>query len=124
MVKIIEEDIYESINKQIATVQMHAQETEKAFIFSVIGPFVESHSVMEISKEELLRAIALVRMQREALAKYGVQINNDWSSATHQSLALSEAYMRGVKDGIAKEQQRIAAMRENFESKLKGEKDE
>lgn len=82
-------------------------ETEDAFIFSTIKPFVDSVTTMEISKEELVRAIYLVRMQREASERFGVLISSDWDTATSQMRDLNEAYMRGFRSGVEQEKKRI-----------------
>ena len=77
---------------------MQAKETQDAFIFSVIEPFMHSVSSMEISKEELVQAIRLIRLQREVLEKYRAIISNDWNTAVQQSAALADAYNRGYSD--------------------------
>lgn len=82
-------------------------ETEEAFIFTTIKPFVDSVTTMEISKEEIVRAIHLIRLQREASKKFGVSISNDWNTATSQMHDLNEAYMRGFYYGIEKERNKI-----------------
>lgn len=82
-------------------------ETEEAFIFTTIKPFVDSVTTMEISKEELVRAVQLVRLQKEASEKFGVSISNDWNTATSQMRDLNEAYMRGVRYGVAKVENKI-----------------
>lgn len=82
-------------------------ETEEAFIFSTIKPFIDSITTMEISKKELVRAIYLVRMQREASERFGVLISNDWDTAKSQMHDLNEAYMRGFKSGVEKERNKV-----------------
>lgn len=82
-------------------------ETEDAFIFSTIKPFVDSITTMEISKEELVRAIHLVRMQREASERFGVLISSDWDTATSQMHDLNEAFNRGFEAGVEKERDKI-----------------
>lgn len=83
------------------------KETEDAIIFSTIKPFIDSITTMEISKEELVRAIYLVRMQREASERFGVPISNDWGTATAQMHDLNKAFRRGFDAGSKKERDRI-----------------
>lgn len=77
-------------------------ETEDAFIFSTIKPFIDSITTMEISKVELVRAIHLVRMQREASERFGVLISNDWDTATAQMHDLNKAFNKGFEAGSKK----------------------
>lgn len=82
-------------------------ETEEAFIFSTIKPFVDSITTMEISKEELARAISLIRLQREALTRYGSMLSNDWDTAIRQMAELNSAYIRGLQDGVERARNEI-----------------
>lgn len=82
-------------------------ETENEFIFSTIKPFINSVTNMVISKEELVRAISLIRLQREASERYGSMISNDWNTATRQMSELRSAYNRGFEDGSKKERDKI-----------------
>lgn len=75
-------------------------ETNDKFIFTTIQPFINSITTMEISKEELSMAIALIRRQKEAIEKFGVPISDDWNTAVQQSAALQRAYDSGFRDGV------------------------
>ena len=86
---------------------MQVSETQDAFIFNTIKPFIEQYTTIEISKEELIRAVQLVQMQKEAINKYGVQISNEWNTAAAQSAALEKAYIRGFTDGKMEMRERI-----------------
>ena len=78
-------------------------ETQEAFIFQTISDFTSSNYQMIIEKEELIRAISLIRMSRE----HGPGIDVRWETATQQCAALNEAYTRGFQDGVNKEHTRF-----------------
>lgn len=78
-------------------------ETREAFIFQTISDFASSNYQMIIEKEELIRAISLIRMSRE----HGPGIDVRWETATQQCAALDEAYRRGFQDGVNKEHTRF-----------------
>lgn len=78
-------------------------ETQEAFIFQTISDFASSNYQMIIEKEELTRAISLIRMSRE----HGPGIDVRWETATQQCAMLDEAYRRGFQDGIIKEHTRF-----------------
>lgn len=102
------------INNMASQMRMEVQETVDRFIFNTIDPFIKNITTMEISKEELVRAIQLIRMQRESIEKYGVQISNEWDTATAQSMALAESYKRGYADGKKETYDYIQAQWELF----------
>lgn len=77
-------------------------EDEEKWIFETIKPFIGSVTDMEITKEELIRAISLIRLQREASIKFGVMISNDWNTAKEQCDGLTKAYLHGYDDGYSK----------------------
>ena len=81
----------------------HVTETQEAFIFQTISDFASSNYQIIIEKEELIRAISLIRMSRE----HGPGIDVRWGTATQQCAELDEAYMRGFRDGVNKEHARI-----------------
>ena len=89
----------------------HVTETQEAFIFQTISDFASSNYQIIIEKEELIRAISLIRMSRE----HGPGIDVRWETAIQQCAALKEAYMRGFRDGVNKEHAR-------FMDILKGER--
>ena len=78
-------------------------ETQEAFIFQTISDFASSNYQMIIEKEELIRAISLIRMSRE----HGPGIDVRWETATQQCAMLDEAYRRGFQDGVNKEHTRF-----------------
>ena len=81
----------------------HVTETQEAFIFQTISDFASSNYQIIIEKEELIRAISLIKMSRE----YGPGIDVRWETATQQCAELDEAYMRGFRDGVNKEHVRF-----------------
>lgn len=84
----------------INQILMQCKETEEAFIFSYIKPFVDSISEIEISKEELVEAVLLNRLNKEAIKKYGYQIlSNDLTTATAQMQYFRDCYQKGYDDG-------------------------
>ena len=90
---------YNYINKIVTEVE----ESRDAFIFHNLCDFSEMHYDITVEKDELVKAIQLIRMMRE----HGDDIADRWNTATHQSEALAYAYIRGVEDGIEKERNRI-----------------
>ena len=79
---------------------MQCNETDEEFIFSCIEPFVNSISEIEISKEELVEAVLLSRLKKEALKKYGCHIlSNDLTTATEQMECFRDAYQKGYDAG-------------------------
>lgn len=95
--------ISEMANDFSKKVIMDFQETEEKFIFTSIRPFINSITDLEISKEELVRAISLIRLQKEASIRYGAMISNDWNTAVRQVHELRNAYDKGFQDAIKKE---------------------
>ena len=93
------DDIYTIVRE----IGMQVQETEDAFIFSRLSDFVKDTMHIEVSKQELIEAISLYRLKKEANEKYGCSnISDDWNTATTQSTYLHNAYMRGYQDGMNK----------------------
>ena len=87
----------------VREIGMQVQETEDAFIFNRLSDFVQDTMHIEVSKQELIEAISLYRLKKEANEKYGCSnISNDWNTATAQSAYLHNAYMRGYQDGMNK----------------------
>lgn len=98
------EDIFTTVRE----VCMQAQETEDAFIFNRLSDFVKNTMHIEISKQELIEAISLYRLKKEANEKYGCSnISDDWNTATAQSTYLHNAYMRGYQDGMNEAYKRV-----------------
>lgn len=84
----------------INQILMQYKETEEAFIFSIIKPFVDSISEIEISKEELVEAVLLNRLKKEVIKKYGYYIlSNDLTTATAQMQYLRDGYQKGYDAG-------------------------
>ena len=98
------DDIYTIVRE----IGMQAQETEDAFIFSRLNNFVRDTMCIEVSKQELIEAISLYRLKKEANEKYGCSnISDDWNTAKAQSAYLHNAYMRGYQDGMIKAHERF-----------------
>lgn len=70
-------------------------ETEDAFIFQTLSDFAQTHYQITVEKDELIKAIQLIRMMREN----GTDISVPWTTATQQSEALGDAYDSGFRDG-------------------------
>lgn len=87
----------------IDKIMMGVQETQEAFIFNTISPFVQGISSMEISKEELADAVMLLRICKE----YGFDIHKRYNNIKQDAKALNEYYVRGYNDGVKKERARI-----------------
>lgn len=82
---------------------MDVQETQEAFIFSVLETYAYDNYHIVIDKNELARALQLIIWSKS----YGPSLAERWGTATQNKMALDEAYMRGLRDGIEKEYSRI-----------------
>lgn len=94
------EDIYQSTISRFA---MGVTETQDQFIFETISNYAANNYKITIEKEEIVKAIQLIRMSKE----YGPSIDERWATATEQSEALSRAYMRGYKAGVDSQYHKI-----------------
>lgn len=99
------------MNSIINEITMKFQETKDEFIFQVLSDFASDKYNITIEKEELVRAIQLVRMSK----KYGPSIGERWVTATQNAAELERAYNKGFQDGMQK-------VRKSFESAFKEEK--
>lgn len=91
------------IDKMINEAIMQVQETQTEFIFTTLSQYAMDNFHMVVEKEELVRAIQLIRMCKE----YGPGIDERWTTATQQCAALNNAYIRGLQDGVDKEHNRL-----------------
>ena len=94
------EDIHQST---ISRVAMEVAETQDQFIFETISNYAANNYKITIEKEEIVKAIQLIRMSKE----YGPSIDERWTTATEQSEALSREYMRGYKAGVDSQYRKI-----------------
>lgn len=106
------ENIYQdTINRVV----MEVQETQDAFIFSTLSEFAANNYNILVEKQELVRAIQLIRMARE----YGPSINERWVTATEQTAVLHREYLRGFQEGVDSEHQKfmdiLEGMKQNHE---------
>ena len=106
------ENIYQdTINKVV----MEVQETQDSFIFQTLRDFAANQYQIVVEKQELIQAIQLIRMARE----YGPSIEERWTTATAQTVALSREYMRGFQAGRDSEHQKfvdiLEGMKQNHE---------
>ena len=92
-------DMFRSVEK----ITMQVQETEDEFIFRTINSWSKDTYDIALEKDELIKAIGLIRMYRE----HGTNISERWTTAVSQSHELSRAYRKGLQDGIDKEHVRI-----------------
>ena len=93
----------EEMFKTIDNVVMRAEETQDKFIFSILSKYAMDNFQLVIEKEELIRAIQLIRMYKE----HGPGIGERWTTAVQQTAELNESYRRGFHDGVIKEHDRI-----------------
>ena len=99
------DDINNTIVREVC---MQVLETEDTFIFSRLSDFVRDTMHIEVSKQELVEAISLYRLKKEANEKYGCSdISDDWNTAIAQSAYLHNAYMRGHQDGMNEAYERV-----------------
>lgn len=86
------ETIYEKINKWTQEVT----ETQDAFIFHVLSDFASMNYDITVKKDELIKAIQLIRMMRD----HGEDIYKDWDTAVKHSEFYRKAYSKGFEDGV------------------------
>lgn len=98
-------DDYE--NHLCENLMIKARETEEEFIFTTISPFIDGIAEKHIPKEDLVKAITLIKLREKAVKLYGVELSLDWDTATKQSQELEKAYNRGYCDGISVEKERL-----------------
>ncbi len=93
----------DEINNVILKIASQVEETESEFIFQFLSDFAHSTYQVVIEKEELFKAIQLIRMSKE----FGPNIDRRWQTATQQSAFYRHAYNRGFEDGVKEECERI-----------------
>lgn len=93
----------DEINTSILKIASQVQETESEFIFRFLSAFAHSTYQVVIEKEELFKAIQLIRMSKE----FGPSIDRRWDTATQQLEWYRHAYDRGFQDGVEREHERI-----------------
>lgn len=96
-------DINETMENLVGDIATRVAETEDAFIFQTLSNFASTNYQITVDKDELVRAIQLIRMAKE----YGPSIAERWTTATQQSEWYRYAYNRGFQDGVKKEHERI-----------------
>ena len=84
-------------------ISMQVQETEDEFIFSTINKWIGETFARTISKDELAKAIQIVR----ACEEHGINLYNAYDTATEQKRLADEAYLRGFADGSKEAIQRV-----------------
>lgn len=95
------EGILDRMNNIYSDFRIQAAETEDAFIFRTIGPFIRDHSCIGISKKELIEAIRIAQLRKTARETHGAYFSEycDLTSATATDRMLHDAYIRGVQYG-------------------------
>lgn len=101
-------DEFDAVNATIGKISHQIQETEDEFIFKALSDFASDNYNIVVEKQELIQAIKLIRMYREA----GFDIGERFTTATQQSEWYRHAYDKGLKDGIKKEHDRIMGVLE------------
>lgn len=102
----------DEINNSILKIASQVEETESEFIFRFLSNFAHSTYQVVVEKEELIKAIQLIRMSE----LFGPSIDRRWETATQQSEWYRHAYDRGFQDGVERENERIRNIME-FEDK-------
>lgn len=103
-------DKFDVDNTTIGKIVHQVQETEDEFIFTTLRDFASYNYNIVVEKQELIRAIQLIRMYKEA----GFDIGERFATATQQSEWYRHAYDKGLKDGIKKEHDRIIGILEDI----------
>lgn len=109
------EDMAKDVIKAVDNIEMQVQETQEEFIFSILRQYALDNFQIIVEKEELSRAIQLIRMCKE----YGPGIDELWGMAVQQSAALNDSYRRGFQDGVKKERDRINILVEQLSDNLR-----
>lgn len=91
------------MDSSIETIITQVTETEDEFIFQTLSDYATKHYKTVVEKEELVRAIQLIRMSRE----YGPSIGERWATATQNAVELDRAYRKGLRDGIQEARKRL-----------------
>lgn len=91
------------MNNSINTITMQFNETKDEFIFQVLSDFASDKYNIVIEKEELVRAIQLIRMSK----KYGPSVGERWVTATQNMAELERAYNKGFQDGMQEAHKRL-----------------
>lgn len=105
------EEMVKGMFKTVDNIVMQVKETQDEFIFSTLSKYTMDNFNMVVEKEELIRAISLIRMCKE----HGPGIYERWTTATQQTACLDNAYRRGFQDGVTKEHDRIISFLEREE---------
>lgn len=105
------EGIAKDIFKTADNILLQVKETQDEFIFSTLSKYAMDNFNIIVEKEELARAIHLIRMCKE----HGPGIYERWTTATQQTAYLDDAYRRGFQDGVTKEHDRIMSILERKE---------
>ena len=108
------EEMAKDIFKTVDSIVMHVKETQDEFIFSTLSDFLHDKVNIVVQKDELFKAISLLRMVEE----HGPGIYQCWSTAVAQSAMLSDSYRRGFQDGVKKEHDRIMDILKEREEEL------
>ena len=103
-------DIFNAVDNMV----MQVKETQDEFIFSTLRDFLHDQTNVVVQKDELFKAISLLRMVKE----HGPGIYQCWSTATAQYAMLSDSYRRGFQDGVNKEHDRIMDILKEREERL------
>lgn len=99
----MDKNISDYISEITKSIVMSVEETESNFIFTTIQPFVQQIAGIEVSKDELAKAILLYRNLKEN----NITIEECLEGANQREEVLKEVYERGVKDGIAQEMKAV-----------------
>ena len=110
-------DEFDAVNSNICKIAHQVQETEDDFIFKTLSDFASDNYNIVVEKQELIQAINLIRIYREA----GFDIGERFATATQQSEWYRHAYDKGLKDGIKKEHDRVMGILNNFDKEASNE---
>ena len=105
------EEMAKDMFKTVDDIVMQFEETRDEFIFSTLSKYAMDNFNIVVGKEELVKAIHLIRMCKE----HGPGICERWTTATQQTAHLNDAYRRGFHDGVTEEHNRIMSILEGEE---------
>lgn len=87
----------------IETITMQFNETEEEFIFQTLSDYATKHYETVVKKEELVKAILLIRACNET----GTDLRECYNTATYGTELYRKGYMKGFADGIQEAHNRL-----------------
>ena len=97
------EEIAKDIFKTVDNIVMRVKETQDEFIFSTLSKYAMDNFNIAVEKEELIRAISLIRMCKET----GTDLQQYHNTATNGTELYRKGYNTGFEAGIQEARNRL-----------------